>query len=210
MAVVWSWVLFSFWHRRRALKSLDNRTVSRPLSWAHRTVSCLFDFSKNSWLTNFTSVNGHPTGALQHRTHHLTTHSQPGNLQKLLMNGNGVTSSTSGNINTISIPTITQHGTNGNRHLAPGGAELNLLPSSSTPNGAIYRNQGKLAIMKGEWKWHLTWTLKRICCFTDNNHSNRVHVMQSTPTIVVSQPQSINIIASSTQLAGKVMSKLIT
>lgn len=38
----------------------------------------------------------------------------------------------------------------------------------------------------------------------ETNNSNRVHVMQSTPTIVVSQPQNINIIASSPQLAGKV------
>lgn len=38
---------------------------------------------------------------------------------------------------------------------------------------------------------------------TENN-ATRVHVMQSAPTIVVSQPQSINIIASSPQLAGKV------
>lgn len=91
------------------------------------------------------SVNGHSTGAIQHRTHHLTSHSQPNNLQKLLMNGNGVTSTTSGNINTISIPAIAQHG-NGSR-LAPGGAELNLLPPNS--NGAVYRNQSKL-IMKGE------------------------------------------------------------
>ena len=92
------------------------------------------------------TVNGHPTG-LQHRTHHLT--SQPGNLQKLLMNGNGVTSSSSGSISTINIPSISQHGANGNR-LAPGGAELNLIPANSTSNGAIYRNQGKLAIVKGE------------------------------------------------------------
>jgi len=82
-----------------------------------------------------------------HRTHHLTAHNQTGNLQKLLMNGNGVTTS-SGNISTISIPTISQH-SNGSR-LAPGGAELNLLPAGSTPNGAIYRNQGKLAIVNGE------------------------------------------------------------
>jgi hypothetical protein len=62
------------------------------------------------------------------------------------MNGNGVTSSSSGNINTISIPT--QHGNN--PRLAPGGAELNLLPPNSTPNGSIYRNQGKLALVKGK------------------------------------------------------------
>lgn len=62
---------------------------------------------------------------------------------------NGVTSSSSANISTISIPTIAQHGTNGNR-LAPGGAELNLLPANSPSNGAFYRNQGKLAIVKGE------------------------------------------------------------
>lgn len=63
------------------------------------------------------------------------------------MNGN-VTSS-SANINTISIPALT----NGGSRLAPGGAELNLLPSNSTTpmtnNGAIYRNQGKL-IVKGK------------------------------------------------------------
>lgn len=94
------------------------------------------------------TVNGHPTGPIQHRSH---LHAQPGNLQKLLMNGNGVTTSSTANISTISIPTITQHGTNGSR-LAPGGAELNLLPSNNTPNGAIYRNQGKLAIVKGEKK----------------------------------------------------------
>jgi hypothetical protein len=63
------------------------------------------------------------------------------------MNGNG-TSTT--NINTISIPALTHQ--NGASRLAPGGAELNLLPSNSTTavtnNGAIYRNQGKL-IVKG-------------------------------------------------------------
>ncbi|KAL7016410.1 hypothetical protein ACKWTF_010017 [Chironomus riparius] len=81
----------------------------------------------------------------QHRPTH--QNSQPGNLQKLLLNGNG-TSTT--NINTISIPTLTQHTNGGTNHrLAPGGAELNLLPSNSTTsNGAIYRNQGKL-IVKG-------------------------------------------------------------
>lgn len=99
----------------------------------------------------FPAVNGHPTGGIQHRSHHLT-HTQPGNLQKLLMNGNGVSSSSpSTNISTINIPAISQHGTNGSR-LAPGGAELNLLPPNSTPNGAIYRNQGKLSIVKGEKK----------------------------------------------------------
>ncbi|CRK88415.1 CLUMA_CG002184, isoform A [Clunio marinus] len=135
------------------------------------------------------NINGHPNTTLQHhqqqRSHHLT-HTQPGNLQKLLMNGNGVTSTSSGNISTISIPTIAQHGTNGSR-LAPGGAELNLLPSNTTPNGAVYRNQGKLAIMK------------------DTNNSSRVHMMQSTPTIVVTQSQGINIITSSAQLSGKMM-----
>lgn len=90
------------------------------------------------------TVNGHPTSGLGHRTHQLTAH-QPGNLQKLLMNGNGVSSSSS--ISTISIPAIAQ-GTNGNR-LAPGGAELNLLPPNSMNNGAIYRNQRNL-IVKGE------------------------------------------------------------
>ena len=64
------------------------------------------------------------------------------------MNGN-VTSS-SANINTISIPALTNGGSS---RLAPGGAELNLLPSNSTTpmtnNGAIYRNQGKL-IVKGK------------------------------------------------------------
>jgi hypothetical protein len=66
------------------------------------------------------------------------------------MNGNGASSNT--NINTISIPALTQH-TNGSSHLAPGGAELNLLPSHSTTtnNGAIYRNQGKL-IVKGSFE----------------------------------------------------------
>lgn len=65
------------------------------------------------------------------------------------MNGNGVASSQSTNISTINIPSIAQHGSNGNR-LAPGGAELNLIPANNTSNGAIYRNQGKLAIVKGE------------------------------------------------------------
>lgn len=154
---------------------------------------------------NFSNkVNGHPTGGLQHRTHHLT-HSQPGNLHKLLVNGNGVSSSTSSaNISTISIPTIAQHGTNGNR-LAPGGAELNLLPPNSTPNGAIFRNQGKM-IVKGETEFIFVKTKMFIFfeIFHTENNANRVHVMQSTPTIVVSQPQSINIITSSPQLAGKV------
>lgn len=148
------------------------------------------------------SVNGHPTGPIQHRSHHLT--SQPGNLQKLLMNGNGVTSSAS--ISTINIPSIAQHGTNGNR-LAPGGAELNLIPANSTSNGAIYRNQGKLAIVKGEKsggdRQNSRFLLMPIYCLETNN-TNRIHVMQSTPTIVVSQPQNINIITSSSQLAGKV------
>lgn len=65
------------------------------------------------------------------------------------MNGNGVAPSSSANISTINIPSIAQHGTNGNR-LAPGGAELKLIPANSTSNGAIYRNQGKLSIVKGE------------------------------------------------------------
>lgn len=43
--------------------------------------------------------------------------------------------------------------------------------------------------------------------YSTENNANRVHVMQSAPTIVVSQPQSINIIASSPQLAGKVKTK---
>jgi hypothetical protein len=102
------------------------------------------DFPPNFPDLSELSVNGHPTSGLGHRTHQLTTHSQPGNLQKLLMNGNGVTSSQA-NISTISIPAIAQ-GTNGNR-LAPGGAELNLLPPNSA-GSAIYRNQGKL-IVKG-------------------------------------------------------------
>lgn len=104
------------------------------------------------------TVNGHPTGGVQHRSHPLT-HSQAGNnLSKLLMNGNGVTSTSSANISTISIPAMAQHGSNGSR-LAPGGAELNLLPSSSTPNGAIYRNQAKL-IVKGEIERLLSTALK--------------------------------------------------
>jgi hypothetical protein len=128
-------------------------------------------------------------------------------LQKLLMNGNGVSSSSSANISTISIPAISQHGTNGSR-LAPGGAELNLLPSSTTQNGAIYRNQGKLAIVKGESINRLSRTDIQSMFLhnpAETNNSNRVHVMQSsTPTIVVSQPQNINIITSSPQLTGKV------
>lgn len=91
------------------------------------------------------AVNGQQSSIQQqHRPTH--QNSQPGNLQKLLLNGNG-TSTT--NINTISIPTLTQHNGGSNHRLAPGGAELNLLPSNSTTsNGAIYRNQGKL-IVKG-------------------------------------------------------------
>lgn len=149
------------------------------------------------------TVNGHPTGAIQHRSHHVTSQTQPGNLQKLLMNGNCVTSTSSSNISSISIPSIAQHGTNGSR-LAPGGAELNLIPANSTPNG-IYRNQGKLAIVKGECIEKLSISTTKTFLFqTDANNSNRVHVMQSTPTIVVSQPQNINIITSSQQLSGKV------
>lgn len=122
------------------------------------------------------------------------------------MNGNGVTSTSSANISTISIPAMTQHGTNGSR-LAPGGAELNLLPSSSTPNGAIYRNQAKL-IVKGEIVFFgsnfIAYEILLLTLEANNSNQQRVHVMQSTPTIVVSQPQSINIITSSPQLAGKV------
>ncbi|XP_070490181.1 uncharacterized protein [Chironomus tepperi] len=123
----------------------------------------------------------------QHRPTH--QNSQPGNLQKLLLNGNG-TSTT--NINTISIPTLTQHTNGGGNHrLAPGGAELNLLPSNSTTsNGAIYRNQGKLIVK-------------------ETNNSSRVHVVQSTPALVVTQPQNnttmTHIITSSSQLAGKML-----
>lgn len=124
------------------------------------------------------------------------------------MNGNGVTSTTSGNINTISIPAIAQHGTS---RLAPGGAELNLLPANSNGNGAVYRNQSKL-IMKGELlastafetsTTRLTNETRRFFS-SETSNTSRVHVMQSTPTIVVSQPQNINIIASSPQLASKV------
>lgn len=84
------------------------------------------------------TVNGQTAPSIR-PTHQLTGNSQPGNLQKLLMNGNGA--------NTINIPSLTQH-TNGSSSLAPGGAELNLLPSNSTTtnNGAIYRNQGKFVV----------------------------------------------------------------
>jgi hypothetical protein len=177
--------------------------------WAQHATQWVFKpfwFQKRILIKCLLLVNGHPTGGLQHRPHHLQSHSQPGNLQKLLMNGNGVTSSTSANISTISIPAISQHGINGSR-LAPGGAELNLLPSSTTPNGAIYRNQGKLAIVKGESINHFQEQVNNRCFLHNSaemNNSNRVHVMQSTPTIVVSQPQNINIITSSPQLTGKV------
>lgn len=115
------------------------------------TIELSTPHSKKRYFKTFTSVandlkpftvNGHPTNA--HRSHQLTSHPQPGNLQKLLMNGNGMNSS-SANISTISIPAIAQQGSNGSR-LAPGGAELNLLPPHSTANGAIYRNQGKLVV----------------------------------------------------------------
>lgn len=104
------------------------------------TMNCLLTFM-------ISTVNGYPTGGIHHRTSHLTSHSQPGNLQKLLMNG--VTSSSSANISTINIPSIAQLGSNGSR-LAPGGAELNLIPSNSASNGNLYRNQGKLAMIKGK------------------------------------------------------------
>lgn len=122
-------------------------------------------FTRKKRLKILILVNGHPTGAIQHRTHHLTSHSQPNNLQKLLMNGNGVTSTTSGNINTISIPAIAQHG-NGSR-LAPGGAELNLLPPNS--NGAVYRNQSKL-IMKGNDEVFLKLSLLELSSHATHSH----------------------------------------
>jgi hypothetical protein len=183
-----------------------NGVTTIELSTPHSEFLSLCRFQKRILIKCLLLVNGHPTGGLQHRSHHLQSHSQPGNLQKLLMNGNGVTSSTSANISTISIPAISQHGINGSR-LAPGGAELNLLPSSTTPNGAIYRNQGKLAIVKGESINHFQEQVNNRCFLHNSaemNNSNRVHVMQSTPTIVVSQPQNINIITSSPQLTGKV------
>jgi hypothetical protein len=52
-----------------------------------------------------------------------------------------------------------------NQRLAPGGAELNLLPSintsTTTQNGAIYRNQGKL-IVKGEIIFYFIFRSKEI------------------------------------------------
>lgn len=97
-------------------------------------------------------VNGQTTGGMQQRTHHLGSVNQTANvaqLHKLLINGGNGTTST--NTTNISIPSMTHQGSTINR-LAPGGAELNLLPQTSTTssNGSIYRNQtGKLAIVKG-------------------------------------------------------------
>lgn len=139
-------------------------------------------------------INGQAPASIQRPTHQITTtqNAQPANLQKLLLNGNGATATAAGNINTISIPSLT-HQTNGNHRLTPGGAELNLLPSNSTTsNGAIYRNQGKLIVKES------------------NNSSSRLHVVQSAPALVVSQPQNsamTHIITSSSpsQLAGKML-----
>lgn len=83
-----------------------------------------------------------------------TNQMPPGNLQKLLINNNGIATSSPG---TLNIPTLNQHGLNGIKQITPGGAELNILPSSSVStsgNGGIFQNQGKsLAIVKGNNKF---------------------------------------------------------
>jgi len=89
---------------------------------------------------------------------HIGTAQSTAQLQKLLMNGNGMTSvPTTASINIPALAQQQQLQHNGSR-LAPGGAELNLLPPNSItaqqqpPNGAIYHrtNQSnKLAIVKG-------------------------------------------------------------
>lgn len=74
-----------------------------------------------------------------------------GNLQKLLINNNGIATSSPG---TLNIPPLNQHGLNGNiKQITPGGAELNILPSGSTSgNSSIFQSQGKsLAIVKGNF-----------------------------------------------------------
>lgn len=87
------------------------------------------------------------------RSHYATAPTHHNNIQKILMNNSfGTTSPTT--INSLNIPSLTA--TSMNAHLSqitPGGAELNILSSRPTNgNGNIFQNQGKLAIVKGEWK----------------------------------------------------------
>ncbi|GAB0088074.1 probable GPI-anchored adhesin-like protein PGA55 [Sergentomyia squamirostris] len=143
------------------------------------------------------------------QAHHTIPQATGAQLHKLLATGTGqgvatTMVSTSG-VSASTMPSMTPE-------LArlPGGAELNILPAG--PNGTIYRGQsGKLAIMNNGI------TLKG----TDVNSANNraVHVVtpiQSNSTslsgltpIVVSQGQGTaslaHIIASSSQLAGKVV-----
>lgn len=93
-------------------------------------------------------MKGHPKNNIRSQ---FTNHMPHSGLQKLLINNNGLASSSPGSLSSMNIPSINQHGHNGNiKQITPGGAELNILPSSSTGgNSSIYQNQGKLAIVKG-------------------------------------------------------------
>lgn len=184
--------------------------VSQQLNWMHLHVSIENETFICLILINFLFILIQVRNRMKNnvRSQYAAAPTHSNNIQKILMNNGGYGTTTS-----LNIPALAQSNLNGHlSQITPGGAELNILSSCSpNGNGNIFQNQsGKLSIVKGDFilKIPIYRTYSKISIFSDINNGSKLHVMHSSPTIVVSQPQNVNIISSSSHIPAKVRNSM--